>query len=248
MTNNELPIVAWFSCGADSAVACYIALQQYSNVIIYNIDTGSEHEDNQRFKQDCEEWYHHEIITTKSIRYSNVLDVIAKTKFINSPSGAPCTLHLKKKVRYSIEDSLLKEYGDWDGQVFGFDCTEHHRALRFSEQYPAAKPIYPLIEHNLSKSDCLAIIQRHNIQLPAMYRLGYTNNNCIGCVKGGKGYWNAIRQDFPSIFEKMSKMERAINHSCIKDCFLDELPPDQGRRKSIVPECSLFCTIEFLNN
>lgn len=30
-----------------------------------------------------------------------------------------------------------------------------------------------------------------------MYDLGYANNNCIGCVKGGIGYWNKIRIDFP---------------------------------------------------
>ena len=32
-----------------------------------------------------------------------------------------------------------------------------------------------------------------------MYDLGYPNNNCIGCIKGGMGYWNRIRKDFPDI-------------------------------------------------
>ena len=36
---------------------------------------------------------------------------------------------------------------------------------------------------------------------PLMYDLGYPNNNCIGCVKGGMGYWNHIRKDFPEVFE-----------------------------------------------
>ncbi len=35
-----------------------------------------------------------------------------------------------------------------------------------------------------------------------MYDLGYPNNNCIGCVKGGMGYWNKIRKDFPEVFQK----------------------------------------------
>ena len=32
--------------------------------------------------------------------------------------------------------------------------------------------------------------------------MGYNNNNCIGCIKGGMGYWNKIRVDFPEVFEK----------------------------------------------
>ena len=38
-----------------------------------------------------------------------------------------------------------------------------------------------------------------------MYKLGYKNNNCIGCVKGQAGYWNKIRKDFPDVFDQMSK-------------------------------------------
>jgi hypothetical protein len=40
-----------------------------------------------------------------------------------------------------------------------------------------------------------------------MYLLGYKNNNCRGCVKGAKGYWNKIRVDFPEFFERMACMQ-----------------------------------------
>ena len=43
-----------------------------------------------------------------------------------------------------------------------------------------------------------------------MYKLGYNNNNCIGCVKGGQAYWNKIRIDFPETFNKMAKLENLI--------------------------------------
>ncbi len=33
-----------------------------------------------------------------------------------------------------------------------------------------------------------------------MYRLGYVNNNWVGGWKGGMGYWNKIRVDFPDVF------------------------------------------------
>lgn len=42
-------IIAWFSCGVTSAVACKIALSLYEDVQIYYIETGSGHTDNASF-------------------------------------------------------------------------------------------------------------------------------------------------------------------------------------------------------
>lgn len=47
-------IIAWFSCGVTSAVACKIALNLYNDVQLYYIETGSGHPDNVRFISDCE--------------------------------------------------------------------------------------------------------------------------------------------------------------------------------------------------
>lgn len=75
-----------------------------------------------------------------------------------------------------------------------------------------------------------------------MYDMGYSNNNCIGCVKGGMGYWNKIRVDFPEVFQRMSKLEREIGHSCIKGVYLDELDPDRGRMEDeIMQDCGIMC-------
>ena len=93
---------------------------------------------------------------------------------------------------------------------------------------------------------CAGLILNQGIELPEMYKLGYPNNNCIGCVKGGKGYWNKIRVDFPETFERMTKAERAAGYSCIKGTFLDELDPNAGRENKIVmPNCGLLCEVEF---
>jgi hypothetical protein len=97
------------------------------------------------------------------------------------------------------------------------------------------------------------MIRQAGIELPAMYKLGYKNNNCIGCVKGQAGYWNKIRKDFPEIYNKMAKVERdldvAINKSRIggtrKRVFLDELPEGTGiytQEPDI--ECGVLCNHE----
>ena len=243
-------IIGWFSCGATSAVACRLALEMYSDVHIYYIETGSSHPDNTRFLKDCERWFDCEINIIRSSKYSSVEDVLLNRRFINSPHGAACTYELKKKVRYNLEKSLQH----WDGQVLGFEFStrEINRALRFKEQYPETKPLFPLIDCKMTKTNALGILQKAGIEIPAMYRLGYSNNNCIGCVKGGIGYWNNIRVDFPEVFVRMANIERQINATCLKGeagkIFLDELDPHRGNMfDTLIPDCSLFCDIEFAN-
>ena len=77
-----------------------------------------------------------------------------------------------------------------------------------------------------------------------MYDLGYRNNNCIGCVKGGMGYWNKIRIDFPEVFKQRAEEERKVGHTCIKGIYLDELPPDAGRiEDEVMEDCSIMCQL-----
>ena len=86
------------------------------------------------------------------------------------------------------------------------------------------------------------MLDRLEIKRPFMYDLGYSNNNCIGCVKGGMGYWNKIRVDFPEIFEARAKMEREIGSRCLKECYLDELDPSRGKmEEEIMQECGIMC-------
>ena len=74
-----------------------------------------------------------------------------------------------------------------------------------------------------------------------MYALGYDHNNCIGCVKGGKGYWNKIRRDFPDRFKRMAEIERELNYP-VTGIFLDELDPEAGRNvKEPNIDCGLYC-------
>lgn len=240
-------IIACFSCGATSAVACKIALSLYNNVQVYYIETGSGHPDNTRFLADCEEWYGRPIHTIRSDKYSSVADVLRKG-YINGPTGAACTLKLKKEVRYKLE----KELGCWDGQVWGFDFDpkEINRAIRLKQQYPATKALFPLIERQITKSDAMGMLWKAGIDIPVMYKMGYNNNNCIGCVKGGMGYWNKIRKDFPDTFNQMAQIEREVGATCLKDdkgrIYLDKLDPKRGDPvEEIVPDCSLICQIEF---
>lgn len=233
--------VVWFSAGAASAVAAKLTLAETPDSILAYTDPGSEHEDNLRFITDCEKWFDKQVLLLRSPKYINTWQVWRETRFLNSPYGARCTTELKKKVRRDFQRHD-------DIQVFGYTAEETHRANRFREQNPEVDLRCPLIERGLSKNDCLALIDRAGIELPAMYKLGYRNNNCIGCVKGGAGYWNKIRRDFPDVFERMSLVERDIGATVLRvdgeSVYLDELDPSRGNHADEPSfECSLLCDI-----
>lgn len=220
---DKMKYLGWFSCGVTSAVACKLAIDKYGNdVDIWYIDTGAAHPDNLRFIEACEKWYGRKIQTAKSEKYTSPLDVASK-KIFNSPYGAPCTLELKKKVRQKIQNTYTSFT-----HVFGFEYTpkEINRATRWREQN-TKDVIFPLIENKLNKNDCLQILQKQKIDIPQMYKLGYHNNNCIGCFKGGIKYWRKIKQDFPDIFQKTAILERLRNSTCLKRngnrLYLDEI-------------------------
>lgn len=234
--------LVWFSAGAASAVATKLVLAEHRpETVVAYVDPGAEHPDNQRFLNDCEQWFAHPIKRLKSEKYADTWDVRDKTKYLVGPSGARCTAELKKKVRFAIERPD-------DIQVFGYTAEERNRADRFREQNPGVTLETPLIDRELTKSDCLAMIDRAGIELPAMYRLGYRNNNCIGCVKGGMGYWNKIRRDFPETFDRMASLERTMGNTVLRDnglpLYLDELDPDRGSHADEPDmECSLICSL-----
>lgn len=244
-------IVGWWSAGITSAVACKLALELYDNVELYYIHIETSHPDNKRFMEDCEKWYGVKIKSISSKEFKNQFEVIEKTGAVNTPNGAPCTRELKKEVRYKLQDEFcLNLFNDYTilNQVWGyeFDKKQVNRAIRHGQQYPETNPLFPLIEKGLDKNTCAGMLLNAGINLPEMYSLGYSNNNCIGCVKGGAGYWNKIRIDFPYVFSRMAKLERKVGHSCLNGTFLDELNPDAGRMsKIIMPSCGSICELEF---
>jgi hypothetical protein len=227
--------VCWFSCGAASAVATKIAISESKDVVIAYTEVVEEHPDNKRFLKDCEEWFGQEILILGNDYYKRSIYETFKTSAMNIRGAAPCTRVLKKTVRERFEQPT-------DRQVFGYTAEEQARFDRFVDANNHVNIWCPLIEKGLSKEDCLGMLRNANIELPEMYRLGYHNNNCIGCVKGGMGYWNKIKVDFPEQFDRMAKLERVKNQTIFKDRFLDELQPTDGNYPTEQKiECSIFC-------
>lgn len=246
-------IVCQFSCGAASAVATKLVLAQYGkthDVLVVNAFIQEEHSDSQRFLEDCEKWFGVPIVRLKDTKYgASAVNVFETVGYIKGPKGASCTTRIKR--------GLLKQFEQpGDVLVLGYTAEERHRYDDWLEDWPDRKIIAPLIERGLTKGDCKVMVERAGIEIPYMYRLGYDNANCIGCVKGGLGYFRAIREDFPDQFERLAQAEDKVAALHGTNAYilrhrsgplkgqrfpLRELPPGPARRNEKLPSCGLFC-------
>jgi len=240
-------IAVWFSCGAASAVAAKLTLEKYgqnNKISIVNNPIKEEHEDNQRFLKDVEKWLQHPIVFATRSKYpdQSCIEVWEDRRFMSGPMGAPCTLELKKKARQEWEETNKPDY-----TVLGFTAEEQKRADRF-KLTERDTLLTPLIDEGYDKQWCFNVLVDAGIELPAIYKLGYPNANCIGCVKAGSAtYWNLVRETFPDVFEERAKQSREIGAKLAyykgQRVFLDELPSDaKGRSlKNYDFECGIFC-------
>lgn len=240
-------IVVWFSCGAASAVAAAETLRQYGDrchVRIVNSPVAKEDEDNQRFLSDVEQWLGVEIEQAINPKYPNASaqEVWDKRSYMEGIAGAPCTVELKKGARQAWEQN---NRADW--HVLGFVYEEKDRFDRFAlTERPNSLPV--LIDAQITKGDCFQRIIEAGIQLPRMYKLGYPNANCVGCVKAtSPTYWNHVRKVHPDVFQARAEQSRRLGVKLVrhknKRIYLDELPEDaQGKpMKDMAFECGIFC-------
>jgi len=237
--------VAFFSAGVSSAVATKLVIDQVDRIIYTHID--DQHPDTMRFVKDCEEWFGKpvEIVQSEYKGVEQACKGAGGKGYINGKDGAACTKRLKRDLR------LLWQKAHEDESlcfVWGIDYKERHRCLRLEKTMPMQEHLFPLVERKIDKTAAHQILTASGIKRPAMYDMGYLNNNCIGCVKGGMAYWNKIRQDFPEVFAARARMEREIGATCIKDqkgrVWLDELDPERGRdQPPIVSDCGIFCEL-----
>ncbi len=257
-------IIAWWSGGITSAVACHWTIQTFKNVDIVFLDTKrNEDEDTYRFLIDCEKLYGQKIKTLSNPNYNSIQDVWRKFNSLNTAHGAICSTELKRAMRESYQN-LDTDYA----QVFGYEFTkkEIKRHFNMRLRYPEINSMSPNIENKMNKRDCLKYFKELGIEAPRAYKLGYQNNNCFktGCVQGGIGYWQKRQIELPESFEAMAKMEHELTDkkgepvTMLKDqskngglVFLKPHPKYphmkdismmKGRRPVSLMECTGFCS------
>lgn len=240
-------VVCQFSCGAASACATKLAIERFGDrVRVVNAYLASEDEDNRRFLLECERWFGRPVTVLRDEKYgANAAEVWRRKRFIVNRSGAPCSKALKRDVL-----DAFREPGDTIVLGYTADPRDAARLDRYIDAHPEDTAWAPLIEAGMTKRACLDMVARAGIELPRMYRLGYHNANCPGCPKGGEGYWNKIRVDFPEKFAEVSAIQDALgpgsyffrNRKTGDRISLRMLAPDAGRFTEEPPvECGAVC-------
>lgn len=235
--------VRWFSSGAASAVATRFDLLAHPGGVVAQCETGSEHEDNERFLKDCEAWFGVTVTRLRSPDYADTWAVWERRRYMSGIAGAPCTSELKIGPRLAFQEP-------GDVHVFGYtaDARDVERFAHLQKNYPDMIAVAPLIERGITKANCLALIEDAGLKPPLIYSLGFPNANCIPCVKAtSPDYWALVRLRFPAEFERAAKLSREIGCRLtrINDerIFIDEIPADWPVTNPIAPSCDFLCHI-----
>lgn len=241
-------IVSWFSCGTASAVNTKLVIRDFAathDVAVARCIVPEEHPDNDRFAKECETWFGQPVINLRSEEYESCNDVWRKRRYMSGTRGAPCTIEMKKAVRWAFEQSWHP-----DIQAFGFTVEETARTQRFRSTNPEVHLVSRLIDLGITKAQCHQTMRNAGLEIPAMYRLGFPNANCVGCVKAQSPfYWNRVRRFFPEVFVARATLSRELGVKLVKGTrgarpryFLDELDASLG---SVIdepmPDCDLLC-------
>lgn len=231
-------VIVWFSCGAASAVAAKLAIDRWGAAVevVYCDLSRDESPDNVRFRQDVERWIGRSVRVIGSERYRSIEDVFEARRYMSGPKGAVCTVEMKKVPRFEFQrpDDL---------HVFGLTADERVRITQFEQNNPELRLAWLLRDAHFTKAECLRIIAEIGIELPELYRAGFKNNNCIGCVKAtSPKYWALVRTYAPAVFQRRAEQSRRLGCRLVrvdgKRIFLDELPAGDFRRHRMG---DLFC-------
>ena len=235
-------VVSWLSGGVSSFVAAWLMRDELTDIIF--IDIEEQTRDTLRFSQDASDLLGLPLQILQS-PFQSAYAVLRMRRYINGKRGAPCTGVLKRNVRKEWE---YNHKGDKLTYIWGFDASEVNRVKMTVEHNPQAIHRFPLAERGITKPECHAVCRDLGLRRADLYEMGYPNANCIPCVKGGMGYWNKIRVDFPEQFAKYAALEREIGATCLHDgngkVWLDELDPERGCCDQIIaPPCGIACGV-----
>ncbi|MAT38889.1 MAG: hypothetical protein CL946_04725 [Ectothiorhodospiraceae bacterium] len=208
--------IGWFSGGAASAVACYLALQELDDVFLAFTDTHIESDDTYRFLSDFEGALGVKVHHFCSDKFNEPEDVWREYNGLNFAHGAPCSTYLKREVRIKQVQDLDNDYC----QIFGFDFSkrEINRAINMVKNHAETNPRFPLIEREYDRGKIFSTLKYLGIKPPIAY-IHFDNNNCLGpesspkggCVQGGVGYWQKMREVYPHKFDYMANIEHELS-------------------------------------
>lgn len=178
-------------------------------------DTLAEDGDLYRFLDDIEKKLNIEIV--RLCQGKTPFELAWEENFLYNSRIASCSKKLKSrpfrnwlKERYEPDECIL---------YLGIDWTETHRIGAIRKNYDPYRVEFPMCEKPyISKPEMLELLKKDGIEVPYMYRVGFSHNNCGGaCVKGGIGHWSHLLEVDPRKFREWENKEQEIRQKIGKD-------------------------------
>lgn len=174
------------------------------DVVAVFMDTLAEDGDLYRFLDDIERKLDIRII--RLCVGKTPIELAFERKFLWNSRIASCSIELKSKP---FRKWLKENYTSDECVLYmGIDWTETHRCEAIKRNYLPYKVEFPMCEKPyIDKPDMLNILKADGIEIPRLYKLGFSHNNCKGCcVKAGIGqYRNLYFKDKITYLEMENK-------------------------------------------
>ena len=207
------------SGGLASAWCAGWALRTFpkKDVVLYFNDTKWEHPDLYRFLDDLEAYFNHPITRDSDGRSPE--DLFHYNSALASDFMPFCSKVLKVK-------RMQKFFNDGDSLIFGIGIDEIKRKKRLIYAYQVAsaklkktpKLMFPLISNQVTTYSVYDFIKGTGIEIPELYRLGFTHNNCSGgCVRSGKAQWSLLLDRLPDVYAERERVENDMRNKLGKD-------------------------------
>lgn len=94
----------------------------------------------------------------------------------------------------------------------GIDWTEIHRCEAIKKNWAPYTVEFPMCDKPyLTKIDMQKELEKIGIEIPRLYKMGFSHNNCGGfCCKAGQGHWANVLETMPEKFKEYEEKEQEI--------------------------------------
>lgn len=200
--------IIFFSGGIGSFFTAKRVIERYGkeDVILLFTDTKVEDDDLYRFMDDAAR--HFEIPVTTIADGRTPWEVFKDVRWLGNSRLAQCSHILKQETsRIWIESNFEP---DECILYLGIDWTESHRKAKPIQNWHPYRVEFPMCEEPyIDKDEMLDYLKSVEIEIPYLYKLGFSHNNCGGmCVRGGQGHFIRLLETLPERFAQMEQFEK----------------------------------------
>jgi hypothetical protein len=202
--------IVFFSGGIGSFFTAKRVIDRHGadNTILLFTDTLIEDEDLYRFMDEASSFF--SVPITKIADGRTPWEVFKDVRWLGNSRLAQCSHILKQKTARKWLHANFKP--DECVLYLGIDWTEEHRTVAPRKNWAPYEVQFPMCEEPLiDKADMMNYLTEIGIEIPKLYKLGFSHNNCSGmCVRGGQGHFINLLKTMPERYAEVEKVEKEM--------------------------------------